>query len=160
MSLRDRIMAGRGRQAPDFVLKHARVVNVFTNEILETDVAIQDGYVVGLGAYSGPNELELGGAYVLPGLIDGHLHIESTMLSAGEFARAVVPTGTTSVVVDPHEIGNVLGPDGIRLLLRATDGLPINVFVNVPSCVPASPMERSEERRVGKECRSRWSPNH
>src|SRR3712207_6342286 len=141
MSLRDRIMAGRGRQAPDFVLKHARVVNVFTNEILETDVAIQDGYVVGLGAYSGPNELELGGAYVLPGLIDGHLHIESTMLSAGEFARAVVPTGTTSVVVDPHEIGNVLGPDGIRMLLRATDGLPINVFVNVPSCVPALPME-------------------
>ncbi len=141
MSLRDRILAGRGRQAPDLVLKRARVVNVFTNEILEADVAIHEGHVVGLGRYDGPNEQDLGGAYVLPGLIDGHLHIESTMLSAGEFARAVVPTGTTSVVVDPHEIGNVLGTDGIRLLLRATDGLPINVFVNVPSCVPASSME-------------------
>src|SRR3954471_20281525 len=141
MALRDRILAARGREAPDLVLKHARVVNVLTNEIYPADVAIHEGYIVGIGEYRGPNEIDLEGAYLLPGLIDGHLHVESTMLSAGEFARAVVPSGTTSVVVDPHEIGNVLGVPGIRLLLAATDGLPLNFFINVPSCVPASEME-------------------
>jgi adenine deaminase len=105
------------------------------------DVAIHDGYVVGFGAYSGPHEIDLDGSYVLPGLIDGHLHIESTMLAPGEFARAVVPHGVTSVVVDPHEIGNVLGAEGVRMLIAATRGLPLRVFVNVPSCVPASPWE-------------------
>lgn len=142
MALRDRIFVARGLQPPDLVLKRARVVDVFTNEVLDpADVAVHDGCVVGLGAYDGPHQLDLGGSFVLPGLIDGHLHIESTMLAPGEFARAVVPRGVTSVVVDPHEIGNVLGPAGIRLLLRATADLPLNVFVNVPSCVPASPME-------------------
>jgi len=141
MALRDRIMAARGRQAPDLVLKRARVVNVLTNEIYTADVAIHDGYIVGLGEYRGPNGLDLDGAYLLPGLIDGHLHVESTMLSAGEFARAVVPHGTTSVIVDPHEIGNVLGDPGIRMLLAATADLPLNFFINVPSCVPASEME-------------------
>jgi len=141
MALRDRILAARGREAPDLVLKHARVVNVLTNEIYPADVAIHEGYVVGVGEYRGPNEVDLAGAHLLPGLIDGHLHVESTMLSAGEFARAVVPHGTTSVVVDPHEIGNVLGAPGIRMLLEATNGLPLNFFVNVPSCVPASEME-------------------
>ena len=141
MGLRERILAGRGLEPPDLVLKGGRVVNVFTNEVHAADVAIRDGMVVGLGEYAGADELDLDGAYVLPGLIDGHLHIESTLLAPGEFARAVVPCGTTSVVVDPHEIGNVLGPEGIRLLLAATAELPLNVFVNVPSCVPASSME-------------------
>jgi len=141
MALNERILAARGRLAPDLVLKRGRVVNLFTNEILEADVAIHDGHVVGLGSYSGPHELDLDGSFVLPGLIDGHLHIESTLLAPGEFARAVVPRGVTSVVVDPHEIGNVLGTDGVRMLIRATRGLPLRVFVNVPSCVPASPME-------------------
>jgi adenine deaminase len=141
MALCDRIMAARGRAAPDLVLKHARVVNVLTNEIYPADVAIHEGYIVGVGAYRGPNEIDLAGAHLLPGLIDGHLHVESTMLSAGEFARAVVPRGTTSVVVDPHEIGNVLGAEGIKMLLRATEGLPLRFFINVPSCVPASEME-------------------
>src|SRR6266511_4028605 len=134
-------MAARGLEPPDLVLKRARVVNVFTNEVHPADVAIHEGHVVGLGDYSGPNELDLAGAFVLPGLVDGHLHIESTLLEPSEFARAVVPHGATSVVVDPHEIGNVLGADGIKLLLRATDDLPLNFFVNVPSCVPASEME-------------------
>lgn len=141
MALRNRILAARGREAPDLVLKHARVVNVLTNEIYPADVAIHDGHVVGIGKYRGPNEIDLAGAHLLPGLIDGHLHVESTMLSAGEFARAVVPHGTTGVVVDPHEIGNVLGAPGIRLLLAATSGLPLNFYINVPSCVPASEME-------------------
>jgi len=143
MAVRDRILAARGRVAPDLVLKRARVLNLFTNEVLETDLAIHDRHVVGFGDYSGPNEIDLDGAYVLPGLIDGHLHIESTMLAPGEFARAVVPRGVTSVVVDPHEIGNVLGAEGVRMLIAATRGLPLRVFFNIPSCVPASPMETS-----------------
>ncbi len=141
MGLRERILAARGREAPDLVLKHARVVNVLTNEIYPADVAIHEGHVVGVGEYRGPNEIDLAGAHLLPGFIDGHLHVESTMLASGEFARAVVPHGTTSVVVDPHEIGNVLGAPGIRMLLASTDGLPLNFFVNIPSCVPASEME-------------------
>ena len=141
MGLRERILAGRGVEPPDLVLKGGQVVNVFTNEVYPADVAIQDGMIVGLGEYAGQDELDLDGAFVLPGLIDGHLHVESTLLAPGEFARAVVPCGTTSVVVDPHEIGNVLGPAGIRWLLEATAELPLNVFVNVPSCVPASSME-------------------
>jgi len=143
VALRERIMAARGLEPPDLVLKRARVVNVFTNEVHPADVAIHEGHVVGLGDYSGPNELDLAGAFVLPGLVDGHLHIESTLLEPSEFARAVVPRGVTSVVVDPHEIGNVLGADGIKLLLAATSDLPLTVFINVPSCVPASPMETS-----------------
>src|SRR5919198_6483948 len=143
MSLAERVAAARGRAAPDLVLKRCRVVNVFTGELLPADVAIHGGHVVGLGAYDGPAEIDLDGALVAPGLIDGHLHIEATMLMPGELARAVVPRGVTTVVVDPHEIANVLGADGVRMLLRATRGLPLRVFVNVPSCVPASPMESS-----------------
>ncbi|MCC7369353.1 MAG: adenine deaminase [Chloroflexi bacterium] len=147
MPLRDRILAARGRAPAHLVLKRARVVNVLTNEIYDhpADVAIHEGDIVGVGLggqrYNGQREIDLDGAYLLPGLIDGHLHVESTMLSAGEFARAVAPSGTTSVVVDPHEIGNVLGAPGIQMLLAATDDLPLNFFVNVPSCVPASEME-------------------
>jgi adenine deaminase len=141
MAVRDRIFAARGHIPAQLVLKRARVANLFTNEILDSDVAIHDGYVVGLGTYTGVEEIQLDGAFVAPGLIDGHLHIESTLLAPGEFARAVVPRGVTSVVVDPHEIGNVLGAEGVRMLIRATDDLPLRVFINVPSCVPASPME-------------------
>jgi adenine deaminase len=141
MTLRDRILAARGQIPPQLVLKDARVASLFTNELLEVDVAVHDGYVVGLGQYEGVEEHDLNGSFVVPGLIDGHLHIESTLLTPGEFARAVVPHGVTSVIVDPHELGNVLGAEGVRLLIRATDGLPLRVFVNVPSCVPASPME-------------------
>src|ERR671931_1883628 len=143
MGIRDRIRAARGQIPPDLVLKHAQLVNVFTNEILLADIAIHDRYIVGLGSYSGPHVIDLGQSFVLPGLIDGHLHIESTLLSPGEFARAVVPHGVTSVVVDPHEIGNVLGADGVRMLIAATRGLPLRVFINVPSCVPASPWENA-----------------
>ncbi len=141
MAVRDRILAARGRIAPDLVLKNGRILNLFTNEVLEADVAVHDGYVVGFGAYDGPNEIDLNRSYVLPGFVDGHLHIESTLLAPGEFARAVVPHGVTSVIVDPHELGNVLGGDGVRMLLAATRDLPLRVFVNVPSCVPASPWE-------------------
>src|SRR5215471_8755420 len=141
MAVRDRILAARGRLAADLILKHARVVDLFTNEVISTDIAIHDGFVVGLAAYDGPNEIDLDHAYVLPGLVDGHLHIESTMLAPAEFARAVVPRGVTCVVVDPHEIGNVLGAAGVRMLIAATRDLPLRVFVNVPSCVPASPWE-------------------
>src|SRR5919108_1947633 len=128
MAVRDRILAARGQLPPELVLTHARVVNLFTNEVLDTDVAIHDGYIVGFGSYRGEHEIDLDGSFVLPGLIDGHLHIESTLLAPGEFARAVVPRGVTSVVVDPHKLGNVLGVEGVRMLLRATAELPLRVF--------------------------------
>jgi len=143
MTIRERILAARGHIPPHLVLKRARVVNLFTNEVLPTNVAIHDGHVVGFGDYSGANEIDLDNSFVLPGLIDGHLHIESTLLAPAEFARAVVPHGVTSVVVDPHEVANVLGVDGVRMLIAATRGLPLRVLINVPSCVPASPMESS-----------------
>ena len=146
MSLAERVAAARGRAAPDLVLKRCRVVNVFTGELLPADVAIHGGHVVGLGAYDGPAEIDLDGALVAPGLIDGHLHIEATMLMPGELARAVVPRGVTTVVVDPHEIANVLGADGVRLMVAASEGLPLDVYFMLPSCVPASEMESGGAR--------------
>ena len=141
MAVGERILAARGLRPAALVLKHGRVVNVFTGEVEAADVAIHDGYIVGIGDYAGAREIDLDGAHVLPGLIDGHMHVESTMLAPGELARALVPRGVTGVVVDPHELANVLGVEGIRLLLAASAGLPLDVFVTLPSCVPASPME-------------------
>ncbi|HEV8635124.1 MAG TPA: amidohydrolase family protein, partial [Chloroflexota bacterium] len=150
MPLAERIAAARGGTPADLVLKRGRVVNVFTGELLEADVAVHDGHVVGLGEYAGRAEIDLDGALVTPGLIDGHLHVESTMLSPGELARALVPRGVTAVVVDPHEIANVLGAEGVRLMVAASEGLPLDVYFMLPSCVPASEME-SAAARLGAE---------
>jgi adenine deaminase len=127
------------------VLTGARVANVYTGEWQETAVAIFDGIIVGLGDYPGPR-LTLPGRYILPGFIDGHLHLESSMLTPGELARALLPLGTTTVVADPHEIANVLGPAGLDYLLSASEGLPVDFFFMLPSCVPASPLETSGAR--------------
>jgi adenine deaminase len=131
----------RGDQPADVVIKGGRVLSVFTKEWLEVDVAICDGHVVGLGAYQGFTTVEVEGAYLVPGFIDAHMHLESSKLMFDEFARAVVPHGTTTVVADPHEIANVLGPDGIHWLLDVSAELPLDVFVMASSCVPASPFE-------------------
>jgi adenine deaminase len=140
--LRTIVKYAAGEEPADLVLKHARVVNVFTGEVLEADVAMAAGAIVGVGeGYAGRETLDLAGRVVCPGFIDGHLHIESTMLVPYQFARAVVPRGTTSVVCDPHEIANVLGMDGIRYMLEASEGLPVTVFVMASSCVPASHLE-------------------
>ena len=141
--LRNRIRAARGEIAPDLILKGGRVVNVFTHEILETDVAIYDGIVVGTGSYGGGRHLDARGQYICPGFIDGHFHIESTMLSATELAKAVLPFGTTSIVADPHEIANVMGRRGIDYIIESSKGLPVDFYIMLPSCVPATHLETS-----------------
>jgi adenine deaminase len=136
-----RIAVARGDEPADLVVKGGRVLSVFTREWLDTDVAVCDGYVAGLGEYEGGETLDVGGAYVVPGFIDSHMHLESTKLLVDEFARLVLPMGTTAVVADPHEIANVLGSDGIHWLLDVCSGLPLDVYFTASSCVPASSFE-------------------
>jgi Adenine deaminase len=131
----------RGDEPAELVLAGGRVLSVFTKEWLDVDVAIQDGHVVGLGRYDGRERLNVEGAYLVPGFIDAHMHIESSKLTVDEFARAVLPHGTTAVVADPHEIANVLGSDGIHWLLDCCADLPLDVYVMASSCVPASRFE-------------------
>jgi adenine deaminase len=131
----------RGDDPADLVLAGGRVLSVFTKEWLDVDVAIHDGHVVGLGRYEGRDRLDVTGAYLVPGFIDAHMHIESSKLTVDEFARAVVPHGTTTVVADPHEIANVLGVGGIHWLLDSCVDLPLDVYVMASSCVPASRFE-------------------
>jgi adenine deaminase len=141
--LNKRIQAARGEISPDLVLKGGRVINLFSCEILETDVAIYDGYVVGLGDYNGPRVIDVKGRYVCPGFIDGHIHLESSLLSPPELSKAMAPLGTTSIVTDPHEIANVMGKAGIRYILESSEGLPVDIYVMLPSCVPATEFETS-----------------
>jgi adenine deaminase len=131
----------RGDEPADLVVTGGRVLSVFTKEWLELDVAIADGHVVGLGRYDGGERLDVAGAYLVPGFIDAHLHIESSKLTVDEFARAVLAHGTTTVIADPHEIANVLGTDGIHWLLDCCEDLPLDVYVMASSCVPASRFE-------------------
>ncbi len=138
----DIIDAASGRTACDLVLQNARVVNVFSSEIIETDVAVLGDTIVGLGpGYTGKNKIDLKDLYLAPGFIDGHVHIESSMVEVPQFARAVVPLGTTSVVADPHEIANVLGYEGIRYMMDSSKYNPLNVFFMMSSCVPSSTLE-------------------
>lgn len=145
-SYEKRIEVAHGEEPADLMLKNARVVNVFSGDIHETHVAIYDGIIVGLGDYEAKTVIDLGGKFVCPGFIDGHVHIESSMVIPSEFARAVVPLGTTAIVADPHEIANVLGLDGIRFMLEASRNLPLTVYIMLPSCVPATDMETSGAR--------------
>jgi adenine deaminase len=133
--------AARGDEPADLVLAGGRVLSVFTKEWLDVDVAIVDGHVVGLGRYQGRERMDVSGAYLVPGFIDAHMHIESSKLMVDEFSRAVLAHGTTAVIADPHEIANVLGREGIEWLLDCCDGLPLDVFVMASSCVPASKFE-------------------
>jgi adenine deaminase len=134
------IAVARGDEPPDLVIAGARVFSVFTREWLEVDVAVADGLIAGLGDYDG-ERVDAGGRWLVPGFIDAHVHIESSKLTPAEFARAVVPHGTTAVVTDPHEVANVLGREGVEWMLDASEGLPLDVFVMAPSCVPASHFE-------------------
>ncbi len=142
MALTDLIPVARGDRPADVILRNASVINVYTGEILSQDVVIAQGYIVALGeGYTAQEEVDLQGAYVAPGFIDAHVHIESSLSTPPEFARAVLPRGVTTVITDPHEIANVLGLDGIRYMLAASEGLPLSVFVMAPSCVPATHLE-------------------
>ena len=136
-----RIAVARGDGPADLVVRGGRVFSVFTREWLAVDIAVCDGYVAGLGEYEGAETLDASGRYVVPGFIDAHMHLESTKLLVDEFARLVLPLGTTAVVADPHEIANVLGTDGIHWLLDVCDELPLDVYFMASSCVPASPYE-------------------
>ncbi len=137
------IRIAKGDEIADLVLKNANYLNVFSNEFIRADIAISDGLIVGMGDYSGKVELDLKGKLVVPGFIDSHIHLESSLVSPKEFAKAVVPHGTTTVITDPHEIANVMGTDGIDYMLQATEGLPIDVHFMLPSCVPATPLDES-----------------
>jgi adenine deaminase len=138
------IAAGAGEIKADLVLKNGRIINVFSGEIHMDEVAIKNGVIVGIGSgYQGIEEVDLEGRYLAPGLIDGHVHLESSMVTPGEFAKAIMPKGTTTVIIDPHEIANVCGIEGINYMLEATEGLPLNVFMMLPSCVPATELETS-----------------
>jgi adenine deaminase len=146
MTLIHRIDVAAGRKPADLLLTGGRVVSVFSGKIIETSVAIADGVIVGFGDYKARKHIDLKGGYLSSGLIDSHIHIESSLLTPAEFAKAVVPHGTTSVVADPHEIANVLGVDGIQWMLDASEGLPLDIYIGLPSCVPATNMETSGAR--------------
>jgi adenine deaminase len=136
-----RLAVARGDEPADLVVRGGRVFSAFTREWLETDVAIVDGHIAGLGDYKGDEELDASGRHVVPGFVDAHMHLESSKLLVDEFARLVLPLGTTTVVVDPHEIANVLGTDGVHWLLDVCGGLPLDVYFMASSCVPASSFE-------------------
>ncbi len=143
MKKQEIIQVATGRKKADLVLKNATYVNVFSGELETEDIAVAHGLIVGLGEYEGITEVDMTGKIVCPGFIDAHIHLESSLVSPAEFARAVLPHGTTTVVTDPHEITNVMGTDGIDYMLAATEGLPVDVRFMIPSCVPASPMDES-----------------
>jgi adenine deaminase len=143
----DRIISvARGEEEAEMSLKNARLVNVLSGEIHETDIAVAGNRVVGLGEYVAKEVVDLQGSYICPGFIDGHVHIESSMLRIPEFARVVVPHGTTTVVADPHEIANVLGLDGILYMMESSRGSPLEVFFMLPSCVPSTELETAGSR--------------
>jgi adenine deaminase len=145
-NLEHKLSVARGEKPAELLFKNARLVNVFSGEIHPADVAVDDGRVVGLGEYDAREVVELEGAYLAPGLIDGHFHVESTMVTVPEFARAVVPHGTSAMVIDPHEFTNVLGREGIQYVLEASKGVPIDFFIMLPSCIPATHLETSGAR--------------
>ena len=133
------------------VIKNANVVNVFTDEIVRADVAVYEDVIIGVGSYSGENEIDAGGAYLAPGIIDAHVHIESSMVIPSSFMKVIMPHGTTTVIADPHEIANVAGAAGIRAMYKLTDELPLRVLFMLPSCVPATPFEHSGAKLVAED---------
>lgn len=137
------ILSANGQQKADLVLKNASIVNVFTESLEVGDIAITDGKIVGIGQYEGIEEKDLTGQYACPGFIDGHIHLESSMVTPSEFERAVLPHGTTAVITDPHEIANVAGCDGINYMMQATKNLALDVFFMIPSCVPATDLDEA-----------------
>lgn len=143
MNTAERIAAALGNEPADLLLKNCTLVNVFSGEIHPASIAVKNGLIVGFGDYEAAETVDLEGLYLAPGFIDGHLHLESSMLSIPEFSQNVVPWGTTSVVADPHEIANVMGVKGIQYILDSSEGLPLRIFVMFPSCVPATPFETS-----------------
>jgi adenine deaminase len=150
-NLQQKLSIARGERPAERLFKNANLVNVLSGEIYRTHVAVEDGRVVGLGDYKAKKIIDLKGAYLAPSLIDGHFHVESSMLTTREFARAVVPHGTGVVVIDPHEYANVLGLDGIRYVLESSKNLPVDFFIMLPSCVPATLFETAGARLTAED---------
>ncbi|MBC2581226.1 adenine deaminase [Clostridium sp. DJ247] len=138
-----RIKVAMKDEKADLVIKNANIVNVFTKEIVKADIAVSMDQIVGIGSYSGANEIDAEGKFVCPGLIDSHVHIESSMVTPSEFAKAVLPHGTTTIIADPHEIANVCGVNGINFMLNQSKSLPLNSYFMMPSCVPSTPFENN-----------------
>jgi len=149
--LKKQIDTAAGRKKASRVFKNGKIINVFTGEIIEGDVAVVEGEIVGIGDYSGEVEIDLKGKYLAPGLIDGHVHIESSMVSPREFMRVVLPKGTTSIVADPHEIANVRGLEGIRYMMDSSRDLPMNFYFVLPSCVPSTEFENSGAKLLAED---------
>lgn len=144
LAAKQRIIAvAAGREKADLVLKNAKYLNVFSNEFLCGDIAVSNGLIAGVGKYDGKTEIDVSGKLVLPGFIDAHIHLESSMVTPAEFAKAVVAHGTTTVITDPHEITNVMGIDGVEYMIQASQNLPIDVHFMMPSCVPATEIDES-----------------
>jgi adenine deaminase len=152
-NIQQKLGIARGEKSAELLFKNARLVNVLSGEIHPANVAVDDGRVIGIGDYRARRVIDLRGSYLAPSLIDGHFHVESSMLTAPEFARAVVPHGTGAAVIDPHEYANVLGLDGIRYVLESSKKLPLDFFIMLPSCVPATPLETAGARITADDLR-------
>lgn len=150
-ALKKRIEVASGKKKADLVIKNANVVNVFSLEVETCDVAIQDGMIAGTGTYEGKTEVDVQGQFMAPGLIDGHVHIESSMVQPRRFAEVVVPHGVTTIVTDPHEIANVSGSEGVQFMIDDSEDIPLDVEVMLPSCVPATPFENAGARLTAED---------
>jgi len=138
------------QEKADLVLKGGKYVNLFTGELLKGDIAITEGIISGIGSFEGNKEIDVRGRIVIPGFIDSHIHLESSLVTPYQFAKAVIPHGTTTVITDPHEIANVMGTDGIDYMLQASEGLPIDIFFVIPSCVPATNFDENHAKLLSK----------
>jgi adenine deaminase len=141
--LKSRIEAAAKRRKAELVIKNGKIIDVFNQGLIEADVAIQDGVIVGIGEYEGEQVIDANGKYISPSFIDSHVHIESSMVTPKEFAKVVLPHGVTTIIADPHEIANVAGVEGIQYMLDSSENLPLNIYIMVPSCVPATPFEHA-----------------
>ncbi|MDD3471221.1 MAG: adenine deaminase [Syntrophaceae bacterium] len=153
MELSQRISTAMGNEPVDLLLKNGQIVNVFSGIIHEGDIAIKDGIILGFGEYEAKTVVDVKGKFICPGFIDGHIHLESSMLSVSELSRNLVPLGTTAVVTDPHELANVYGIEGVKYILDSSESLPLSVFVMFPSCVPATPFETSGSKISAEDMR-------
>src|SRR5437879_3662095 len=151
--IQKKLRIARGEKPAELLFRHGRLINVLSGEIVRSSIAVDDGRVVGIGDYEATTVVDLKGAYLAPSLIDGHFHVESSMLTMPEFARAVVPHGTGVVIIDPHEYANVLGLDGIRYVLESSKNLAVDFFIMLPSCVPATPLEKDGARLTADDLR-------
>lgn len=151
-NVQQKLSIARGEEPAELLFKNARLVNVLSGEIHPADVAVEDGRVVGFGDYAANTVIDLKGGFLAPSLIDGHFHLESSLLTAPEFARAVVPHGTGAVVIDPHEYANVLGLDGVRYVLESTKNLAVDFFIMLPSCLPSKSSARKQSSKMVSRC--------